>query len=158
MDITVNVGDYILNVRAAGIIIHNNKLLVHKNINSDHYALIGGRIKAGEDSASAVKRELSEELGKNVEITNYVATVENFFEMKGHPYHEILFIYQLEFTDAEDIKILEPIKNCEGKDYLQYEWLDIDKIDNYNLLPQISKKLLKENKFPTHKINIDEHN
>ena len=49
MDITVDIENYRLNVRAAGLIIHNNKLLVHKDVNSDHYALIGGRIKVGED-------------------------------------------------------------------------------------------------------------
>lgn len=30
MDITIGIGDYKLNVRAGGIIIHNNKVLVHK--------------------------------------------------------------------------------------------------------------------------------
>ena len=33
MDITLNVEDYLLNVRASGIIIHDNKILLHKNIN-----------------------------------------------------------------------------------------------------------------------------
>lgn len=50
MDITINVEDYVLNVRASGIIIHDNKILLHKNINEDHYALIGGRAAIGESS------------------------------------------------------------------------------------------------------------
>ena len=83
MDLTINVGDYKLNVRAAAIIIHNNKLLVHKNINSNHYAWIGGRVEAGEDSESTVKREIQEEIGKKVEITGYISTIENFFKMKS---------------------------------------------------------------------------
>ena len=49
MDITIDVDDYKLNVRAAGVIIHNGKILVHRNINSDHYALIGGRVEIGEN-------------------------------------------------------------------------------------------------------------
>ena len=57
MDLTIDVEDYKLNVRAAGVIIHNNKILVHKNINSDHYSLIGGRVEIGEDSENTVKRE-----------------------------------------------------------------------------------------------------
>ena len=80
MDLTVDVGDYKLNVRAAVIIIHRNKILVHKNVNSDHYALIGGRVKVGEDSANTVKREIREELGKEIKLIGYVSTVENFFE------------------------------------------------------------------------------
>ena len=58
MDITIDVDNYKLNVRAAGIMIHNGKILVHKNINSDHYALIGGRVKIGENSADTIKREI----------------------------------------------------------------------------------------------------
>ena len=125
MDITIDVDDYKLNVRAAGVMIHNGKILVHRNVNSDHYALIGGRVEIGESSANTIKREIKEELGKDIEITGYISTIENFFEMKG------------------------------SKDYLQYEWIDLDKIEEYPLLPKAIKDVLKENKFPIHKINND---
>ena len=153
MDLTIDVEAYKLNVRAAGVIIHNNKVLAHKNINSDHYALIGGRVAIGDDSEKTVKREIQEELGKEIEITGYVATVENFFEMKDAKYHEILFIHRAEFKNEEDKKIEYTLKNIEGKDYLQYEWLDLGKIEEYPLLPEAVKEVLKENKFPVHKIN-----
>ena len=153
MDLTIDVENYKLNVRAAGVIIHNNKVLVHKNINSDHYALIGGRVEIGEDSETTVKREVQEELGKKIEITGYISTIENFFEMKESKYHEILFIHKAEFTNKEDKQIEYILKNIEGKDYLQYEWLDLDKIEEYPLLPKIVKEVLKGNKFPVHKIN-----
>ena len=155
MDLTIDVENYKLNVRAAGIITHNGKMLVHRNINSDHYALIGGRVEIGEDSATTVKREIKEELGKEIEITGYIATIENFFEMKGSKYHEIMFIHKVEFTDEDDKKIECTMKNIEGKDYLQYEWLDLKQIDENSLLPTAVKDILKENKFPVHKINND---
>ena len=155
MDITIDVDDYKLNVRAAGIMNHNGKILVHRNINSDHYALIGGRVEIGESSADTVKREIKEELGKNIEITGYISTIENFFEMKGSKYHEIMFVHKIEFTNEEDKKIEYTMKNIEGKDYLQYEWIDLDSIDEYPLLPIAIKDVLKENKFPIHKINND---
>ena len=155
MDITIDVEDYILNVRAAGVIIHNNKMLAHRNINSDHYALVGGRVQIGEDSETTVKREIEEELGKEVKITGYISTIENFFEMEGSKYHEILFVHRAEFIDDNDQKIEYILKNVEGKDYLQYEWLDLDKIDEYPLLPKAIKGVLKENKFPIHRINND---
>ena len=153
MDITIDIEDYKLNVRAAGIIIHNNKVLLHRNINENHYALIGGRVEIGESSADTVKREIKEELGKDVEITGYISTIENFFEMKGSKYHEIMFVHKIEFTNEEDKNIEYTMKNIEGKDYLKYEWIDLDKIDEYPLMPSIMKDILKENKFPTHKIN-----
>ena len=52
-------------------------------------------------------------------------------------------------------KIESTLQNIEGKDYLQYEWIDLDKIDEYPLRPDVLKEVLKESKFPVHKINID---
>ena len=50
MDLTIDVEDYKLNVRATVIIEHNGKILAHRNVNSNHYALMGGRVKIWEDS------------------------------------------------------------------------------------------------------------
>ena len=73
--------------------------------------------------------------------------------MKESKYHEILFIHKAEFINDEDKKIEYTLKNMEGKEHLQYEWVDLDKIDEYPLVPEIVKEMLKENKFPVHKIN-----
>lgn len=155
MDITINVEDYKLNVRTAGVIMHNNKILTHKNKNKEHYALIGGRVQIGEDSETAIKREIMEEIGKEVEITGYISTIENFFEMKGEKYHEIMFVHQAEFVNEEYKKIEEELNNVEGKDYLKYQWLDLDKIEQYPIRPEIIKKVLKNGKFPIHVINTE---
>ena len=71
MDITIDVDDYKLNIRAAGVMIHNGKNLLHRNINSDHYALIGGRVEIGENSADTVKREIIFENLDTYERTSY---------------------------------------------------------------------------------------
>ena len=156
MDISINLqDDYRLNVRAAAIIIHNNKLLVHNDLNEDYYALLGGRVAIGEDSTQTIKREILEEMGKEVEITEYLATIENFFPWEGRRTHEIQFVYRAEFTDETDKALQETITNMEGKDYIQYEWLDLNKIDEYPIKPQVVKEMLKENKYPVHKIQKD---
>ena len=155
MDITIDVGNHKLNVRAACIIEHNNKILVHRNINKDHYCLIGGRVEIGESSEETIRREVQEEIGKEIEIEGYISTVENFFEMNGSKYHEYMFIYQAEFKEDKDKLIEETLQNIEGKDFLRYEWLDLNKIDNYTILPKVIKEILKEDKYPVHKINID---
>lgn len=155
MDLTIKVEDYKLNVRAAGIIIHNNKVLTHRNLNSNHYTFIGGRVEIGEDSATTVKREIEEEVGKEVEIIEHGGVIENFFEMQGTKYHEMLFMHRAEFVDEEDQKIEYTLKNREGKDYLQYEWIDIDHLDEYPIKPAIIKEILKQGKFPVHMINKD---
>lgn len=153
MDITIDVEDYKLNIRAAGIIIHNNKLLIHRNVNSDHYALPGGRVEIGENSEETIKREILEETGKEIEIKGYISTIENFFEMNNQKYHEIMFVHKAEFTNEEDKLLQKTIKNIKGKDFLQYEWVDIDKIDEYPILPKVIKEIIKEKIYPIHKIN-----
>lgn len=155
MDITVNVDDYLLNVRTSGVLIHNNKILLHKNINEEHYALLGGRVAIGENSEEALKREMMEELGKEVEVTGYITTIENLFEMNGSKYYEILFTHNIEFKDEEDKKILETMQNKEGKEYLRYEWIDINEIDKYDLRPKAIKNMLKEKQYIPYIVNDD---
>ena len=155
MDITVNVDDYLLNVRTSGILIHDNKILLHKNINEEHYALLGGRVAIGENSEEALRREIMEELGKEIEITGYVTTIENLFEMKNSKYYEILFVHNIEFKDEENKKILETMQNKEGKEYLRYEWVDINKLEKYDLRPKAMKRILKEKQYTPYIINDD---
>lgn len=64
-----------------------------------------------------------------------------------------MFVYGIEFINEEDKKIDYVMKNIEGKDYLQYEWIELDRIEEYTLLPKVLKEVLKENKFPIHRIN-----
>ena len=42
MDLTLDVEEYKLNIRAAGIIIHGNKVLAERNMNNDNYHIPGG--------------------------------------------------------------------------------------------------------------------
>lgn len=155
MDLTIEVEDQKLNIRAGAVIIHNDKLLVHRNVNCDHYALPGGRIELGENSEETIKREILEEMGKEVETVGYVSTIENFFEMKGFKYHEIMFVHKVEFKNEKDKLIEETIKNIEGKDFLEYQWIDLNQIDNYPIVPKAIKEILKEKELPVHKINDD---
>ena len=155
MDLTVVLDNKKLNIRACALIIHNNKLLVHNNVNESHVALVGGRVKIGESSEDTLKREIKEEMGKEIEILEYVSTIENFFDADDMPYHEIMFVYRVDFKDEEDKKIIDSIKNIEGEDELRYDWIDLDKIEQYPLKPQILKSMIKNKNFSIHEINDD---
>lgn len=152
MDISINVEDYKLNVRAAVIIIHKNKILLHKDIRTDMYNLPGGRVEIGEPSEETIKREMMEELGKPIISTGYAGTVENFFEMNGMKYHEIMFIHLGEFENIEDRELVDTLSNIEGKEYLIYKWIDLSELDNYNLLPIVAKEIAKLDKYPIHRL------
>ena len=155
MDLTIDIEDYKLNIRAACIIKHNNKVLLHKTDSRNHYCLIGGRVEIGENSENTIRREIKEELGKEIDIIGYVSTIENFFTFEGSKYHEYMFVYEAEFKDDKDKLIEDTLSNIEGKDYLKYYWLDLKDIANVDLKPKVIKDILKEGKYPVHKINID---
>ena len=155
MDLTIDIKDYKLNIRAACIIKHNNKVLLHKSDDKDHYCLIGGRVELGENSENTIRREIIEELGKEIDITRYVSTIENFFEFEGSKYHEYMFVYEAEFKNEKDKLIEDTLCNIEGKDYLKYYWVDLKDIDNVDIKPKVIKDILKDGKYPVHKMNID---
>ena len=154
-DLTIDLDGGRLNCRAGGIIIHNGKALFHRNTADTYYALVGGRVQIFESSEETVKREIEEEIGKKVEIIGYIATIENFFNAKNKNYHEILFVHQAEFVHENDKKITETLQNIEKNKevHIQYEWLDVNKLDEYDIRPSVIKDILKNGKYPTHIIN-----
>ena len=154
-DISINIEEYKLNVRSACIIQHNNKILLHRNLNSNHYALLGGRVQIGEDSEKTIKREVKEELGKEIEITGYIGMIENFFRIEELKCHEYMFVYKAEFKEEEDKKIEENMENLEGKEHLKYEWIELDKMEEIPIKPKVMKEILREGKYPVHRIFVD---
>ena len=62
--------------------------------------------------------------------------------MDSKKYHEIYFLHKVEFANQEDKNIDYTMHNVEGKEYLQYEWIDLEKINEYNLLPECLKDIL----------------
>ena len=75
--------------------------------------------------------------------------------MKNKKYHEILFVYQGEFTSEQDKKITETLKNIEGEKELQYEWIKIDELNKYPIKPESIIEVLQKQKYPVHVINDD---
>ena len=95
LDIHFKEGEYTFNFRVAALIRNGNKILVEQNKQVDYYGLPGGRCKLGEDSITAIKREIREETGRYVEYLRSVGIIENFFSSRYtySPYHEIFFIH-----------------------------------------------------------------
>ena len=63
------------------------------------YRPLGGGIEFGEYSHVAVVREIQEEIGASIKELRLLGTLENIFTFEGRPGHEIVQVYQAEFTD-----------------------------------------------------------
>ncbi len=128
MDLTIPIGNVVLNIRVA-LLIKNNKGFIFEKHKDDYYFAVGGRIKAGESSEQALKREVFEELG--IEINNFIlkSVIENFFVFDTKTVHEICFVYQ---TDETLENVLSP----------EFYTFDKSEISNLNLKPEIMKKVI----------------
>lgn len=134
MDINFNYGDITLNVRVAGVYIENGKVLMSRHKNSTFKNLPGGRIKLGEDSISALKREYMEELDKEIEIISEPFILENFYNRNNVNYHEYLFVYLININNIDNFI----------KDDLVFSMEDKDEILKMDIRPIRVKEFLLE--------------
>ena len=153
MDINFKEEGYTFNFRVAALIRNGNKILVEQNKQVDYYGLPGGRCKLGEDSISAIIREMLEETEEEMEYVRSVGILENFFISRytHSPYHEILMIHELKFKNKDTYK-KDNIINLEEKKDGKFYWKEIDELNKCK--PEIVFKHLNDTEF-FHMINND---
>ena len=71
-DMCVLCDEGVINIRVGAIILKDGKVLMVKNNKDDYYYSIGGRIQFGETARQAIKREVKEELGFEMEIDRFL--------------------------------------------------------------------------------------
>ena len=89
------------------------------------YRALGGGVDFGETSFDALKREFQEELKAELTNIKYLGCIENIFIYNGQPGHEIIQLYQCDFTDPEFYK-LEHLEFIEGEYKKTAVWLNIE--------------------------------
>lgn len=154
-DITFERNENVFNYRVAIVIKNDKKVLIQKDTRANHITLPGGRCELGESSADTAIREFMEETGIETESIKGLGMIENFFvsSFNGKKYHEILLIQELKFKNFNDYKktIINNIEE-KKKDFLTYEWLEINKLKENNFKPEIIINIINKNEF-THYIN-----
>ena len=63
------------------------------------YRALGGGVEFGESSWIGLVREFQEELSTEIVNPKYLGCLENIFECHGNPGHEVVFVYECEFSD-----------------------------------------------------------
>jgi 8-oxo-dGTP pyrophosphatase MutT (NUDIX family) len=157
MMVSFDVGDsQKFNLRAACLILKNNRILFQRFNNSDWWFLPGGRVEMTEETVQTIERELREEYGWSIKDKKLVWIVENFFRLDNRDFHELgLYYYvqineEIEATD-EDFTGLENISAS--------RWIPVDELDRYNIVPAFIKheidaeqlRTLKEIKHIVHR-------
>jgi ADP-ribose pyrophosphatase YjhB (NUDIX family) len=155
--------------RIAGVAISNNKVLLHRSVLDDFWALPGGRCELLENSKDTLMREMKEEMGVEIKIIRPLYFVENFFKIENRDSHEVSIIYLMQFP-PESKKIVErdtfygnesqlgfEKDDAYGKELrLIFRWFNINELEKLEVYPSFLRTSLKNIKaYPEHIINKD---
>lgn len=140
MDITFPTEKGRFNYRVAGLLIHDNRLLVIREEHSPYAYLPGGRVQFGETLESAIRREIKEELGHDSEIIRPLWLAQSFFnedESQEH-FHELCLYFLMEVPEIS----LEDFSVVENARLNQFEWVAFEKLENLYFYPNFLKKAI----------------
>lgn len=142
MDLEYKVGNDSFNARVSAIIYNKDKtkILLFKIDERDFYLLPGGKIKFNEDSLSAIKREIKEETGFDLEYKLY-RIEENFLERDNENIMQYCFCYKAIYEQ----EINEKEFKCLDREGQKFYWIDINNLDNIKVFPKINFEYINSN-------------
>ena len=126
-DLTVKDTENMLNIRVAGIIIKDNRVLMVKNLRSDYIYSLGGRLKFGESAQQGVVREVYEETGLHMEIDRLGFIHENFFigstpSKMNRQVYEITFYFYMKVPEDFHIETDTATADGDGETLVWLDW------------------------------------
>lgn len=125
-----------------------SKILLHKAVDSlkkeTFYRPLGGGIEFHETGIEAIVREIKEELSFDAVAKGLIHTFENIFSYEGVPGHEVIFLYEVEFSD-EKAYGLQQFEIKESENVIgEAVWRSLEEIasEGSKLYPQGLEKFL----------------
>lgn len=135
-DLSVMVGETTFNFRVAGLIEFENKILLHKPNDWDFWNIPGGRVKTGEATIEALKREMKEELDLDIIDMKLVRVAENFFTWNNRNTQELLFVYKVKLDANYEIVNKQDFCSLDNLN-MKYHWFEKNQIKDIKCLPKL---------------------
>ena len=140
---------------ARGVAVVDGRVLLCRAKGAKTSYLPGGHIEFGETGREALKREMMEELGVEVETGKFLGVVENKFLQHGKPHAEINLVYEMKMPGPQR----GPAQDGEGggggvgegdvekvaakESWIEFEWRELGTLDDAGLLPEEFRKIGK---------------
>lgn len=142
-DIKYDKNNFSFAYRVSAIIYNSDKtkILLFRGNDSDFYMLPGGKVHELEKSEDAIRREIKEEIGFEDLEFEMAGVSEEIVKEKN--IHQITFTYKT--TYKNEIKEAK-FKSIET-DWINFEWVDVNKLNNYEIHPSNIIKMLNNSKF-----------
>lgn len=158
MDIGINSEEGKFKFRVCGILEHDGKYLAVKMNNNNFFCLPGGHVELGEDTETAVQREMREELGYEVKIKKLVSINQNFFiGVDGRQFHEIGYYYIVNAVNEKNINASDYTREelDKGKiQHLEFRWFTKEELKDIDFRPKYIVDCFDKSE-PTLKITRD---
>lgn len=108
------------------------------------YRPLGGQIEFGELIQDALKREIREEIQQEICNLHYLGIVENIFTFNGMDEHEIVMVYDADFTNRSIYQhdVLYGVEDNLENPTFEAEWRSIDELLKPDVLPLYPTGLL----------------
>ncbi|MCK9351397.1 MAG: NUDIX domain-containing protein [Candidatus Paceibacterota bacterium] len=127
-------GMAMIEVIARAVIIDQKaeKVLFCAPISKSYYYLPGGHVEAGEGAVAALRRELREEMGKDIsdEKFSFAGAGENFFIQEGKSHHEVNLYFRADNVFSAS-KQIDP-----QEDHIVFQWIALSTLDEFPILPK----------------------
>ncbi len=111
-----------------GIIRDGDHVLLCKQKDGNYTFLLGGHIDFGEGAKAALAREIKEEIGATVTVTNFRGAIENAWD----DHCEISLVFDVEHNLSKDVT---PVPASPEEEHLAFLWVHKDDLAKHNVLP-----------------------
>ena len=133
-------GDYNCDLRVAGVLVRDGKILVQRDANGSEYALPGGHVHLGETLESALLREYREETGAAIHCLKMLWSEECFWAWQGRQNHNICFYYLIELCDDAALPDLGRFIPHKDNSHVVIGWLPIEQLQDVTIYPEFIKQ------------------
>jgi len=132
-------------VVVTGIVKFKDKFLILKRnkemeMHPGKWSFPGGKVKAGEDLFSALKREIKEETNLDIEDTKEYISDYTFTRPNGKNTIGFCFLVN---TKNNKVRL--------SKEFMDFAWIRPEEIKNYNVIQYLKEEVKKAFDFQNHK-------
>lgn len=161
-DILYKHPDYVFSYRVSGLLIRDNKVLLHKPAaDEDGWAIPGGHVAALETNAETLRREFMEELHAPIRVDHLLASAEVFFPWGNKPCHQICMYYAATLEDETAIPLDGIFHGYDDmgneRINLDFRWVPLEELDRITVYPpQIVEVIRSDKEHPVHFVYQEE--
>lgn len=127
-------------VRVAGVLLKEGKILLQREENGNEYAVPGGHIKIGETLEDGLVREWMEEMGTEICCSRMLWMEECFWEWKGKKAHNLSFYYRIELKNPSDLPDDGRLHSHKDNSHIVLEWVQLEKLKERVVYPDFIKE------------------